>query len=184
MLKFLCAISSPRSQVSERRNVAGSLRTCRLRAAVTARFLQEIGGLSPRRQISLLERERVAAPNCSGETISLSAYRFKRFSSAQFREQLFITPEARVTPARDAHRIPACHARFCSFRNSTAAVWPSGVVNQNGTSWLPETFLLIVSELPTISPERRPRPSVDPRSQSRATRSLNDDAGQACCPRL
>ena len=36
MVKLLCsAISSPRSQVSERRNAAGSWRTCRLRAATT-----------------------------------------------------------------------------------------------------------------------------------------------------
>src|ERR1700685_3052339 len=36
MVKLLCwAISSPRSHVSERRNVAGSFRTCWLRAATT-----------------------------------------------------------------------------------------------------------------------------------------------------
>src|ERR1700756_6058018 len=35
-VKLLCwAISNPRSQVSERRNVAGRVRTCRLKAATT-----------------------------------------------------------------------------------------------------------------------------------------------------
>jgi len=52
-VKSLCfAISSPRSHVSERRRVAGSLRTCRLKAATTT-FVSLLDTL-----ISMAKRER------------------------------------------------------------------------------------------------------------------------------